>query len=256
MPTIAINCDLGESYGAWKKGEDAAIMPLIDSANIACGFHAGDPVVMHETVALAAAHGVSIGAHPGFDDKQGFGRRQIRLTARELEAMVAYQVGALMGVAALHGARVTHVKAHGALHNMAAVDLEIARAICRAVRAVDGGLIHLGLAHSMVEKASHETGLRFAVEGYIDRMYDEDGNLTARSNADAVHHDPARAAAQAVAMARDGVIPTRAGARLPVAVHSLCVHGDEPTAVAVARAAREALLAAGVGLRPLPELMG
>ncbi|MCS6892453.1 MAG: 5-oxoprolinase subunit PxpA [Rhodovarius sp.] len=254
MRAIAINCDLGESFGTWRKGDDAAIMPLIDSANIACGFHAGDPSVMAETVALAARHGVSIGAHPGFPDLQGFGRRPMRLSAREIEAIIAYQVGALMGVAALHGARVTHVKTHGALHNMAVVDEEMARAICRAIRAVDPGLIHVGLAGSALQRASEEAGLPFAVEGYIDRMYDEDGKLTARSNPDAVHHDPARAAAQAVAMARDGVIITRQGARLPVRVDTLCVHGDEPTAVAVARAARQALKEAGITLRPLPQL--
>ncbi|MCX7372644.1 MAG: 5-oxoprolinase subunit PxpA [Alphaproteobacteria bacterium] len=254
MAVVNINCDMGESFGLWKKGEDAAIMPLVNSANIACGFHAGDPMVMAATVKLAAAHRVSIGAHPGFDDKQGFGRRPIRLTNAEIEAQTAYQIGALCAVAALHGARVTHVKAHGMLHNMAVLDIEMARAICRAVKAVDPTLIHVGLALSKMQEASEEAGLRFAIEGYIDRMYDEDGNITARSNADAVHKDPARAAEQAVAMARDGVILTRQGARIPVKVHSLCVHGDEPTAVAVASAARKALLDAGVALKTLPEI--
>jgi 5-oxoprolinase (ATP-hydrolysing) subunit A len=254
MPVVNINADLGESFGAWRKGDDAGVMPLINSANIACGFHAGDPTVMHETVALALRHGVSIGAHPGYPDLQGFGRRPMRMAMRDIETMVAYQVGALMGIAAMHGAKVTHVKPHGALHNVGSVDLDVATAMARAVKAVDLDLIYVGLAGTMIERAARAEGLRFAVEGYIDRMYDEDGNLTDRRNPDALHKDPARAAAQALAMAVEGAIVTREGKRIPVEVHSLCLHGDEPTARAAGGAARQALLDAGVVLKPLQEM--
>lgn len=254
MRSVNINADIGESFGAWRKGDDAGVMPLINSANIACGFHAGDPTVMSDTVALALRHGVSIGAHPGYPDLQGFGRRPMRMALRDIETMIAYQVGALMGVAAMHGARVTHVKPHGALHNLGSTDLEVATAMARGVKAVDRDLIYVGLAHTAIEKAARAEGLRFAVEGYIDRMYDEDGNITDRRNPDAVHRDPARAAAQAVAMVVEGVIVTREGRRIPVEVDSLCLHGDEPTARAVGGAAVAALRAAGVVLRPLPEM--
>ncbi|WP_424811540.1 LamB/YcsF family protein [Roseococcus sp. YIM B11640] len=254
MPVVNINADIGESFGTWHKGNDPAVMPLINSANIACGMSAGDPTVMHETVALALKNGVSIGAHPGYNDIWGFGRRAMKMNPRDIEYMVAYQIGALMGIAAMHGAKVTHVKPHGALHNVGIVDPDVAEAMARGVKGVDRDLIYVGLAHSEIEKAAHHHGLRFAVEGYIDRMYDEDGNITSRFNADAVHKDPARAAAQAVAMVVDKVILTREGKRIPVEVHSLCLHADEPTAEAVGRATREALLAAGVELKTLPEM--
>lgn len=254
MPVVNINADIGESFGAWHKGNDPAVMPLINSANIACGMSAGDPTVMHETVALALKHGVSIGAHPGYNDIWGFGRRAMKMNPRDIEYMVAYQIGALMGIAAMHGAKVTHVKPHGALHNVGIVDPDVADAMARGVKGVDRDLIYVGLAHSHIEKAAHHHGLRFAVEGYIDRMYDDDGNITSRFNADAVHQDPEVAARQAVAMVVDRVILTRGGKRIPVEVHSMCLHADEPTAEAVGSAVRKALLDAGVELRTLPEM--
>ena len=254
MPVININADIGESFGTWEKGDDAGVMPLINSANIACGFHAGDPSVMRTTVELAMRHGVTLGAHPGYPDIQGFGRRPIRMSGREIENMVAYQIGALMGVAAMAGGRITHVKVHGALSNVGAVEADVAAALARGIKGVDRELIHVCLAGSRMADATREAGLRLAGEGFIDRMYDEDGNLTSRQNRDAVHHDPAVAAAQAVAMAVEGVIVTREGRRIPAEIHSMCLHGDEPTARAVGGAARRALLDAGVVLKGLPEM--
>ncbi len=249
-----INADIGESFGAWKKGNDAAVMPLINSANIACGMSAGDPTVMHETVALALGLGVSIGAHPGFNDIWGFGRRAMAMRPRDIEYLVAYQIGALMGIAAMHGTRVTHVKPHGALHNVGIVDADVAMAMARGVQGVDRDLIYVGLAHSQIEKAARACGMRFAVEGYIDRMYEDDANLASRTLPDAVHKDPAVAARQVVAMVVDRVIITRGGKRIPVEVDSLCLHADEPTAEMVGSAARQALLNAGVTLKTLPEM--
>ena len=254
MPIVNINADIGESFGAWKMGNDAGVMPLINSANIACGFHAGDPLVMRKTVELAMAHGVTLGAHPGYPDIQGFGRRPMRMNAAEIENMVAYQIGALMGVAAMVGGKITHVKPHGALNNVAANDETVAMAMARGVKGVDASLIYVCLAHSQIEKTARALGMRIAVEGFIDRMYDEDANLTDRRNHDALHHDPAVAAAQAVAMAVEGVIVTRQGKRIPTEIHSMCLHGDEPTAQAVGGAARQALIAAGVVLKGLPDM--
>ena len=254
MLVVNINADIGESFGTWPKGDDAGVMPLINSANIACGFHAGDPSVMRGTVELAMKHGVTLGAHPGYPDIQGFGRRPIRMSGREIENMVAYQIGALMGVAAMVGGRVTHVKPHGALNNVAAVEEDVAAAMARGVKGVDRELIYVCLAHSFIERTARAAGMRVAVEGFIDRMYDEDANLTSRHNKDALHHDPAVAAAQAVAMAVEGVIVTREGKRIPTVIHSMCLHGDEPTAQAVGGAARQALLDAGVVLKGLPEM--
>ena len=254
MPIVNINADIGESFGAWNMGNDVGVMPLINSANIACGFHAGDPLVMRKTVELAMAHGVTLGAHPGYPDIQGFGRRPMRMNAAEIENMVAYQIGALMGVAAMVGGKITHVKPHGALNNVAANDETVAMAMARGVKGVDASLIYVCLAHSHIEKTARALGMRIAVEGFIDRMYDEDANLTDRRNKDALHHDPAVAAAQAVAMAVEGVIVTREGKRIPTEIHSMCLHGDEPTAQAVGGAARQALIAAGVVLKGLPDM--
>ncbi len=254
MPIVNINADIGESFGAWSMGNDAGVMPLINSANIACGFHAGDPVVMRDTVALAMKHGVTLGAHPGYPDIQGFGRRPMRMSGVEIENMVAYQIGALMGVAAMLGGKITHVKPHGALNNVAAVEPDVAMAMARGVKGVDASLIYVCLALSEIETAARKLGMRVANEGFIDRMYDEDGSLTSRKNADALHHDPIVAAAQAVAMAVEGVIITRQGKRIPAEIHSMCLHGDEPTAQLVGGAARQALIDAGVVLKGLPDM--
>ena len=252
---VNLNADLGESFGAYEIGNDAALMDIVATVNIACGFHAGDPGIMRRTMATAAQRGVSIGAHPGFDDLQGFGRRPIRMTPSEIEQMVAYQIGAALGVAALVGAEVSHVKAHGALYNMAARDYETGAAIARAVKAVDQRLIHLTASNSELEKASRNVGCRTAREAFADRSYDADGTLTPRSVDGAIITDPSTAAARAVEMVRRQTVSTRDGASIALPFESLCVHGDAPDAVAVARAIRAMLDKAGARIAPLPELI-
>ena len=251
---INLNADMGEGFGAWEMGDDAALMKIIRSASIACGFHAGDPVTMHQLVSLAAGEGVSIGAHPGFNDLWGFGRRRIDMNPRELEYMIAYQIGALQAMAAYVGAKVTHVKTHGSLNNMAAENLELAMAIGRAIKTVDRDIIYVALAGSQMEKAGRELGLPTAREGFCDRLYDDDGNLTSRKVAGSVLHEPEAVKQRVVRMVLDDEILSRNGKRLKVQLDTLCVHGDEPTGVIVARAAREGLEAAGVRVVTLPEM--
>ena len=251
---INLNADMGEGFGAWDMGDDASLMKIIRSASIACGFHAGDPVTMHRLVSLAAAEGVSIGAHPGFNDLWGFGRRRIDMNPRELEYMIAYQIGALQAMAAYVGAKVTHVKTHGALNNMAAEDVELALAIGRAMKTVDREMIYVALAGSQMEKAAQELGLPLAREGFCDRLYDDDGNLTSRKVPGSVLTDPEIVKERVVNMVLSEEIVSRNGKRLKVHLDTLCVHGDEPTGVIVARAARQGLEAAGVRVVPLPEM--
>ncbi len=251
MP-IDLNADMGEGFGAWRLGQDAELLSIVTSANVACGFHAGDASIMRELAALTKERGVALGAHPGFDDKWGFGRRAISMNARDLEYMVAYQIGALQALAAYSGASLRHVKPHGALYNMAAKDAGYARAIASAVKTVDARLILVGLPACEMQKAAEEAGLAYAREGFCDRLYRDDGSLTPRSQPGAVIADADAAAAQAVRFACDGEVVTGSGARLKLEVDTLCVHGDEPDAVAVARAVRRALESAGVELRALP----
>lgn len=248
---INLNADLGEGFGAYDIGDDEALLKIVRSANVACGFHASDPVVMHRVVSRAAAEGVSIGAHPGFNDLWGFGRRRIDMPPRDLEYTVAYQIGALQAMAAYVGVPVTHVKPHGALNNMAAEDFELALAIGRAIKTVDPSIIYLALSGSEMERAGFELGLRVAREGFADRQYEDDGNLTPRRIAGAVIHDPAVARENVVRMVREQAIITRHGNRIERRLDSICVHGDESTAVAVASAVREGLEEAGVQIVPL-----
>jgi len=255
MPTqINLNADMGEGFGAYDIGNDEAMLKIIRSASIACGLHAGDPLTMHRNVLRAKEEGVSIGAHPGFNDLWGFGRRRIEMKPDQLEYLVAYQIGALQAMAAYVGERVTHVKPHGALNNMAAVDAEYAIAIGRAIKAVDREIVYVALAGSEMERAGRSLGLRVAREGFCDRLYDDDGNLTSRSIPGAVIKDPAVAAKRVVDMVRNGEIVSRNGKRIACKIDTLCVHGDEPTAVAVARAVRAGLEAAGVAIVPLTEM--
>ena len=251
---INLNADLGEGFGPYDIGDDAALLDIVSTANIACGFHGGDPSVMRRTMAAAQAKGVSIGAHPGFQDLQGFGRRPIRMKPAEIEQMVAYQIGAACGIAALVGAAVSHVKAHGALNNIACVEPEAAAAISRAVKAVDPALIHLTPSGSALEQQSRAVGCRTATEAFADRAYEADRNLVSRSVAGAVLTDAAIAAPRALAMVRDQSVTARTGEQVALPFQSLCVHGDEPSAVAVARAVRQALEEAGVEIVGLPEL--
>lgn len=251
---VNLNADMGEGYGAYDIGNDMEMLAIIGSASIACGFHAGDPGVMHRVVMRAKETGVSIGAHPGFNDLWGFGRRPIDMRADELEYMIAYQIGALQAIAAYAGTKVTHLKAHGALNNMAAVREDYALAIGRAIKTVDPSIIYVTLGGSEMERTGRSLGLRVASEAFVDRLYEDDGNLTSRRIAGAVITDPRAAAERAVRMVAAQAIISRSGKEIPRRIDTLCVHGDERTGVAVARAAHDALLAAGVQLVTLPEL--
>jgi 5-oxoprolinase (ATP-hydrolysing) subunit A len=244
---IDLNADAGESFGVWSMGDDSALFEQITSVNIACGFHAGDPSVMRETVRRAADAGLRIGAHPGYPDLQGFGRRSMGLTPREVEDLVLFQVAALAGVARAEGVRVAHVKAHGALYNQAARDPALASAIARAVRLLDAGLVFVGLAGSAMLDAARAVGLQVEAEAFADRAYLPDGSLAPRSLDGSVIHDPAVVAARAVRIVRDGRV-TCLDERSDIAVHAdtLCIHGDTPGASALAARIREALEAAGV----------
>ena len=243
---VDLNADVGESFGVYRLGHDSELMPHLTSASIACGFHAGDPAIMRATVALAVEHGVSIGAHPGFADLAGFGRRHVRLSAREIEDIVLYQTGALAGIAAAQGATVRHLKPHGALYNMAAVSPEMADAIARAARAFDRSLVLVGLSGSALVAAGRDAGLATASEGFADRAYRPDGTLVPRHEPGAVIHDEALVIARALSMVQEGVVAAVDGTRVRLQVDTLCVHGDTPGAARLARGLRAALTGAGV----------
>lgn len=248
--TIDLNCDLGESYGAWHMGEDAAVLPLISSANVACGFHGGDPAVMRRTVKLAHAHAVAIGAHVSLPDLQGFGRREMRISPDEAYELTLYQLGALHAFARAEGATVTHLKPHGALYNMAARDPELATGIAAAVHDFDPGLVLYGLAGSALPAAGLARGLAVAHEAFCDRSYEADGSLSPRSLPGAVLADPAAAAAQLLALVREEAVTARDGSRVAIRCDSVCLHGDRPDAADFARHLRAALAAAGVAVAP------
>ncbi len=244
--SIDLNCDVGESFGAYRIGADADVMPNVSSANVACGYHGGDPAVMRATVRLARDAGVAVGAHPGLPDLAGFGRREMRVTPREVEDMVLYQIGALAAIAGSEGVRLGHVKAHGALYNMAARDRALADAIARAVRAFDASLILFGLPSSELLRAGEAAGLPVASEGFADRAYEPDGSLTPRSRAGSVIHDVDTVVRRAVRMAVDGVVTATDGSEIALRVETLCTHGDTPGAAALTRALRAGLERAGV----------
>jgi UPF0271 protein len=252
---INLNADLGESFGAWTMGRDEDMLQLVDSANVACGFHAGDPLVMRRTVATARRHGVSIGAHPSFPDLQGFGRRRIDMTPAEVEAMVIYQIGALQGIAAAEGHRVSHVKPHGALNNLACENLDLARCIARAVRAV-GVDILLAPALSALVTAGREIGLVVVEEVFADRQYTDEGNLVPRSQPQAMVRGAEASVMHVMRILDGGALVSIHGKRLPCAVGSICVHGDNAEAVSTATAVRAALQSAGYRLSALAELAG
>ncbi len=254
MPAINLNADLGESFGRYRIGNDSGIMQVIRSANIACGFHAGDPTVMTEAVSLAKANGVSIGAHPGFNDLWGFGRRQIQMNPADLQYMITYQIGALQAIARAAGANVTHVKPHGALNNMAHMRRDYAMAIARGIQAADSELIFVANACSEMVIAGQELGLRVAHEAYVDRRYDDSGLMTSRTEPDAVIHDANVAVKQVLSFIREQAIITRSGKRIPTPIHSFCTHGDEGTAMGLVRAVRDALTAEGIDIVALPEM--
>jgi UPF0271 protein len=251
MATIDLNCDLGESFGAYTIGADEAVMGSITSANVACGYHGGDPAVMRRTVRLAREAGVAVGAHPGFPDLMGFGRREMRMTPQDVEDMVLYQIGALAGIAQSEGVRLSHVKAHGALYNMAVKDAPMAAAIARAVAAFDAGLIFFALPGSELALAGTAAGLQVALEGFADRAYEPDGSLTPRARAGAVIHGVDEVVARAVRMIVDGTVVTTGETTLSVRIDTLCTHGDTPGAQALTRALRSGLAQAGVTVGPI-----
>jgi UPF0271 protein len=246
---IDLNCDMGESFGAWAMGADLDILPYVTSANIACGYHAGDPATMRKTVAAAIEHGVAIGAHPGLPDLVGFGRRVIDISAQEAYDMVVVQVGSLAAVAASQGARLHHVKAHGALYNMAAKSPELAQAIARAVFDVDSSLVFYGLASSALVQAGRQAGLRVAQEVFGDRTYQSDGSLTSRKQPNAMIEDASASIRQVLRMITEGKIATVQGVDINVQADTLCLHGDQPDAVSFAKSIRLALAEAGVQVR-------
>jgi UPF0271 protein len=243
---IDLNGDVGESFGAYEIGHDAALIPILTSANVACGFHAGDPGVMRTTVALAREHGTRVGAHPGFPDLVGFGRREIRATPREVEDLVAYQIGALAAIAAAQGMRLAHVKPHGALYNMAARDADLADAIARAIAAVDRSLMLFGLPGSKSIDAARRVGLRAVSEAFADRAYRADGSLVPRSEPGAVIDDQEMVVNRAVGIARERMVVAADGTNVPLNVETICVHGDTPGAAVLAARIRQALSDAGI----------
>lgn len=245
---VDLNADLGESYGAYRIGDDDALLAVITSANVACGFHGGDPEVMARAYAVARANGVAAGAHPGFPDLWGFGRRRLPCTPGEVERMVAYQVGAARAMAALAGHRLTYVKAHGALSNMACEDPALARAVARGVRAVDPALGLVAVALTPLVDAGREAGLPTFHEIFADRGVGEDGTLIGRGRPGAMIEDADAAADRILAMLEAGAVITASGRRLPSPIDTVCVHGDSPHAVGMARRVRARLEAAGVTL--------
>src|SRR6185312_3633763 len=251
MTTIDLNCDLGEGFGAWEMGNDAAMMDLATSVNIACGFHAGDADIMRHTVDLAKARGVSIGAHPGYRDLHGFGRRPIvGLTSSEIENLVAYQIGALQAIATMAGHKVTHVKAHGAISNVACEDDMTARAIASAIKAVDRNLIFVVLANSRLVTAGEAVGLPMVHEVFADRAYEDDGSLVSRRKPGAVLHDPTAIAQRVVNMVQSGEVISITGKAIKMRMDTVCIHGDTPGAVDIARGLRKALKDSGIEVAP------
>nr|WP_321483435.1 5-oxoprolinase subunit PxpA [uncultured Cohaesibacter sp.] len=249
--TVDLNCDMGEAFGAYTIGDDAAMLEIISTANVACGFHAGDPVVMRNTILAAKARGVSIGAHPSFMDLYGFGRRRIMGDKPEdLEAQIIYQIAAIDGMARALDWPISHMKTHGALGNMAAEDPVLADVCVRAVAAVNPKLVVVALPYSEIMKAAEKAGLAVVCEVYADRTYTSEGMLTPRSEEGALITDHAQSVDQALAMVRDGYIPTTGGTKLPVEAGSICVHGDTPGAVATAKGLRAAFIREGIKIAP------
>lgn len=247
---IDINADLGEGYGRYTCGDDDALLAIVTSANVACGFHAGDPEIMAHTFKVAKANGVAVGAHCGFPDLWGFGRRVIPFSAGEIERLTAYQIGAAQALASYAGHRITHVNAHGTLANLAETDKDVADAVARAILAVDRDLAALAIARSEQVRAAERAGLRVYSQIYADRAYTEQGTLVPRSQPGAVIHDAAQAAARVVAMIEAGALITVSGVKLKTPIDSVCVHGDTPDAVAAARTVRQKIEAAGATVAP------
>ena len=244
-----LNADLGESFGAYKIGADDQIIPIVTSVNIACGWHAGDPLVMKKSVALAKEYGAAIGAHPGFPDLMGFGRRNMTASPAEVKAYIQYQVGALSAFCRAEGVRLHHVKPHGAMYNMAGADINLARAVAEAVAEIDDSLILLALSGSEMIRAAEEIGLPCASEVFADRNYEEDGSLRSRSKPDAVIHDEEECIARVLRMVTEGKLKAVTGRDIDIRADSICVHGDGPKALAFAARIRDTLQKNGIELK-------
>lgn len=251
VTTVDLNSDMGEGFGPWTMGDDAALLDVVTSANIACGFHAGDADVMARTMALAVDRGVGIGAHPGFDDLRGFGRRRLARTPDELANLVAYQLGAAQAMARAAGGRVRHLKLHGALANMCAEDIDMARTCYRAVLSVDPDIIVMVLAATAQQRAMEELGGNWAGEIFADRAYNNDATLVDRSLPGAVLHDAVTAAPRILAMLREDAIIAESGKRIPARIDTICLHSDTPEAVEMACELRRLLTEAGIALQKL-----
>ena len=251
MLSVDLNADLGESFGAYTIGMDAQVLPHVTSVNVACGYHAGDPMVMERTVRMAKKEGTAVGAHPGYPDLQGFGRRNMAVSPEDARVMVMYQIGALNAFLTAEGMRMQHVKLHGALYNAAARDLDLALAICDGIHAVLPSVIFLGLAGSQMVRAARETGLRFASEVFADRAYMPDGSLVPRSRPGAVIHDTETAIARTLRMVKEGSVESIDGTVVPLQADSICVHGDNPEAIRFVEQIHQALEDGGVQVRAL-----
>ena len=241
MPTININCDMGESYGHFKVGNDDAIFPYIDSCNIACGFHGGDPFHMEATIKKAIAHDVIIGAHPAYPDLAGFGRRKMQIPPKELKAILKYQIAAIKGMTESLGGQLAYVKPHGALYNTAASSREETTVIIDAIQSIDSQLSLMGLAGSVVEMMAKEQQIPFIAEAFADRKYTADGRLQSRQIEGAVIHDPQQSAAQVLSIIQKQQVVSASGTIVPIIAQSVCIHGDNPAAVVILKAIREVI---------------
>ena len=255
MYKVDLNSDLGESFGAYTIGLDSQVIPYVSSANVACGYHAGDPLVMDQTVAAAKAAGVAVGAHPGYPDLMGFGRRNRAGSPKEVKAYVQYQLGALMAFAKAQGVKLQHCKPHGALYNMAAKDMELSLAIAEGIAEVDKDIILMGLAGSKLLEAGRKAGLRVASEVFADRAYQADGSLVPRKQPGAVIHDKDEAIARTIRMVTEGKVTAITGEEVSIDAHSICVHGDNPSAVEFVKNIRAALTAQRVEIVPLGQIV-
>ncbi|WP_026478560.1 LamB/YcsF family protein [Alkaliphilus transvaalensis] len=255
MYVVDLNCDLGESFGDFKIGNDDEILKYVTSANIACGFHAGDPVVMGKTVVKALKEGVAIGAHPGFPDLMGFGRRNMNLSLEEIKAYITYQIGALNGFLTAYGGRLQHVKPHGALYNMAAKDYSLARAMTEAIYQIDNEIIFVGLANSSMIKAGKDVGLPVVEEVFADRNYNHDGTLVSRSLENALIHDTEICYQRVIKMIKDKTVTSIDGREISINADTICIHGDHPKAMDFAKKLREMLLVNQVELKAMGEIL-
>lgn len=255
MFRVDLNCDLGESFGRYRLGEQEEILKYVTSANIACGFHAGDPTVMRETVKLAIANGVKIGAHPGLPDLNGFGRREMNITPQEAYDMVVYQVGALQGFLAIHHETMQHVKPHGALYNMAAKNKSIAEAIAQAVYDISPSLVLFGLSGSELTKAGEKIGLQTAHEVFADRTYQQDGSLTSRKQSNALITDNEQAILQVIKMVKEGNVLSQQNIKVPLQADTVCIHGDGEHAVEFAKTIHAKLTEQAIAIRAIKEEM-